>query len=259
MQRNSLAYAVLFASAVCIVCAVVVSSSAVSLKALQLKNIELDRKQNVLLAAGIVRPGEKLPAAEVEERFAAIDAVAVSLSTGEEDPSFPVAGYDQRKALSDPAASFPAPPNPASVQRLPNRAVVYQVRDAQGRLEMLILPVEGKGLWSTLYGFLALEADLNTIRGITFYQHGETPGLGGEVDNPKWKGLWQGRRAFDAAGEPVIAVARGRAGPPAEDPHRVDGLSGATLTARGVTNLVQFWLGESGFGPYLDRLGRGGA
>jgi Na+-transporting NADH:ubiquinone oxidoreductase subunit C len=259
MQRNSLPYASLFAAAVCIVCAVVVSASAVSLKERQRENAELDRKQNVLQAAGIMQADETLSRSEVEEKFGAIEAVAVDLNTGRADPDFTVEGYDQTKALSDPESSYAAPPNAAGIQRLPNHAVVYQLRDESGRLAMLILPVEGKGLWSTLYGFLALDADLDTIRGITFYQHGETPGLGGEVDNPRWKGLWQGRKAFDASGEPVIAVARGVAGPPAEDPHRVDGLSGATLTARGVTNLVQFWLGENGFGPYIDNLEEGGA
>jgi Na+-transporting NADH:ubiquinone oxidoreductase subunit C len=259
MQRNSVTYAILFAAAVCIVCAVVVSTSAVKLRPRQLENIELDRKKNVLMAAGIVEPGTKPSKEEIETQFAAIQSVAVDLRTGEEDASFVVAGYDQQKALSDPAASFEAPPNAAKLLRLPNHAVVYQLRDDAGRLEMLILPVEGVGLWSTLYGFLALESDLNTIRGLTFYQHGETPGLGGEVDNPRWKAGWEGRQAFDPAGEPVIALARGVAGSVADDPYHVDGLSGATLTARGVTELVQFWLGDDGFGPYLDRLAPGGA
>ena len=118
----------------------------------------------------------------------------------------------------------------------------------------LILPIEGKGLWSTLYGFIALAPDTTTIQGITFYEHGETPGLGGEVDNPTWKALWVGRRAYDDDWQPAIEVMKGFAGPAAEDPNRVDGLSGSTLTARGVTNLVQFWLGENGFDPFLERL-----
>jgi Na+-transporting NADH:ubiquinone oxidoreductase subunit C len=118
---------------------------------------------------------------------------------------------------------------------------------------MVVIPVEGKGLWSTLYGFLALDKDVNTIKGLTFYQHAETPGLGGEVDNPKWKALWPGRKAFGDDGQPKIAVIKGQAGPVAEDPYQVDGLSGATITARGVSHLVQFWLGTNGFGPYLKQ------
>ena len=109
------------------------------------------------------------------------------------------------------------------------------------------------GLWSTLYGYVALEGDAQTILGLTFYQHGETAGLGGEVDNPRWKALWPGRKAFDEDWEPKIAVIKGSAGPPEEAPYQVDGLSGATLTCNGVTNALHFWLGEPGFGPFLAR------
>jgi Na+-transporting NADH:ubiquinone oxidoreductase subunit C len=109
------------------------------------------------------------------------------------------------------------------------------------------------GLWSTLYGYLALEPDARTIQGLTFYKHGETPGLGGEVDNPRWKALWPGRLASDEDGTPKIAVVKGRAGSVSEDPYHVDGLSGATITSNGVTNLMHFWLGKNGFGPYLDK------
>ena len=137
--------------------------------------------------------------------------------------------------------------------RLPEKALVYQ-RVEDGAVRSIILPIEGKGLWSTLYGFLALAPDTTTIEGITFYEHGETPGLGGEVDNPSWKALWPGRKAYDENWRPAIEVMKGTAGPVDEDPYRVDGLSGSTLTARGVTNLVQFWLGDNGFEPYLEKL-----
>src|SRR5690606_9011452 len=129
---------------------------------------------------------------------AAFQPVAVDLQAGAEDPDFNVAGYDQRRALGDPQGSYPAPPNAAQVLRLPNRALAYKRLDADGALDMVVLPIEGKGLWSTMYGFLALDSDLKTIRGLTFYQHGETPGLGGEIDNPRWKSVWVGREAFDA-------------------------------------------------------------
>jgi len=98
-----------------------------------------------------------------------------------------------------------------------------------------------------------MDKDTTTIRGLTFYAHGETPGLGGEVDNPRWKALWPGRKAFDENWKPDIRVIKGQAGSPETDPHHVDGLSGATLTSRGVTNLLLFWLGDQGFGPYLQQ------
>jgi Na+-transporting NADH:ubiquinone oxidoreductase subunit C len=261
MRQYSTGYIIGFAALVCLVCSIVVSSSAVSLRPLQLENKELDRQKQVLRVAGLLEEGEAADAARIKQLFdESIDPRAVELSTGVYDESVDPTTYDQQKALKDPDTSRRADPNKAGVQRVPNKAVVYH-KIVDGELEMLILPIEGKGLWSTLYGFIALAPDLTTIEGITFYQHGETPGLGGEVDNPSWKALWDGRQAFDQEGDVAIEVIKGHAGPPSEDPYRVDGLSGATITARGVSHLVRFWLSESGFGPYLDQMAekRGGA
>jgi Na+-transporting NADH:ubiquinone oxidoreductase subunit C len=253
-------YTVVFAATICVVCAVLVAGAAVALRERQGVNAELDRQKNVLMAAGDMRVDEELSPAEVTERFSAFQPVAVDLATDQEDSSFNVVGYDQRRALGSPQTSFAAPAgNAAQIQRLPNKAVVYKRLGSSGELDMLVLPIEGKGLWSTMYGFLALGDDLKTVRGLTFYQHGETPGLGGEIDNPRWKALWPGREAFDESGEPAIEVIRGRAGSPEADPHRIDGLSGATITARGVQYTVNFWLGDDGFGPYLRTLQEGGA
>jgi Na+-transporting NADH:ubiquinone oxidoreductase subunit C len=252
-MRHNATYTILFAGAVCVVCAILVSSAAVSLADLQDRNAKLDKQENVLFAAGLANPEENLSAAQIEQRFAAIKPVVVDLETGEEVAGVDAAAYDQQKAKSDPAMSRAAPPNAAVIRRLPKYAVVYHVLNGAGEVEMLVLPVEGYGLWSTLLGFLALDADLNTVRGITYYSHKETPGLGGEVDNPAWKELWVGRQAFDANGQPALDVIKGRAGPPGQDPHHIDGLTGATLTSRGVTHMMDFWLGENGFGPYLEK------
>jgi Na+-transporting NADH:ubiquinone oxidoreductase subunit C len=253
MQQHSNAYIVGFAAAVCLVCSVVVSTSAVALRPRQIQNKELDRQKQVLIVSGLIDAGQGVEAAEIQRLFdESIVARAVELETGAYDESTDPSSYDQRKATKDPALSRPAEANTAGLRRLPYEAIVYQ-KVVNGKVEMLILPIEGKGLWSTLYGFIALAPDATTIEGITFYEHGETPGLGGEVDNPSWKALWPGRRAFDGGGDVAIEVIKGHAGPPADDPHRVDGLSGATLTARGVSHLVRFWLSEEGFGPYLER------
>ncbi len=252
-MRHNATYTILFAGAVCVICAILVSSAAVSLSDRQGQNSKLDKQENVLFAAGLARPDEKLKAAEVEKRFAAIKPVVVDLETGEEVSTVDPATYDQQKAKNDPAMSREAPPNESAIKRLPKYAVVYQVLDDAGQVKMVVLPIEGYGLWSTLYGFLALEADTTTVRGITYYKHGETPGLGGEVDNGAWKALWIGRKVFDDQWQPAIQLIKGRAGSAAEDPHHVDGLTGATLTSRGVTNMMHFWLGPDGFGPYLEK------
>jgi len=258
-DRNRASYTLGFSAVVCLACAVLVSTAAVALRSRQAANAELDRKRNVLTATGLIGESERLSREEVEARFASFEAVAVDLRTGQEDPSFDTAGYDPRRALTDPTASRPAPANDAQIVRLPNHAVIYRQRTPDGRLALLVLPVEGKGLWSTMYGFVGLGPDLTTVRGLTYYQHGETPGLGGEVDSPRWKARWPGRQVFDAQGQVAIGVIRGPAGPPSIDPYRVDGLSGATLTSRGVTAMLRFWLGDQGFGPYLQRLRMEGA
>ena len=252
-MQGSVGYNLAFAAAVCLVCAVVVSSAAVALADRQQRNAALDRQRNVLLAAGFAGDGESLEAEAVAARSAPITPVVLTLSTGGAAAVDP-AGFDQRAASIDPARSAAAPDNAAGIVRLPNQALVYEVRDEAGRLDLVVLPVEGLGLWGTLYGFVALEGDLRTIRGLTFYEHKETPGLGGEVDNPRWKARWPGRLAFDDDLNPAIAVVKGPAGAVDEAPHAIDGLSGATITGRGVTNLVRFWLGPDGFGPYLARL-----
>jgi len=258
MQQHSNSYIIGFAAAVCLVCSVVVSTSAVALKERQDRNKVLDRQKKVLTVAGLLEEGQAASSDEVQQLFADnIRIRVVDLATGGYDDSMDAASYDQRRATKDPTLSRVAPENRAGVNRVPSKALVYH-KVAGEEVELLILPIEGKGLWSTLYGFLALAPDTTTIAGITFYEHGETPGLGGEVDNPRWKALWTDRRAYDDTGAPAIEVIKGFAGSSADDPYHVDGLSGATLTCRGVTYLVQFWLSENGFKPYLERFAQGG-
>lgn len=257
MQTSGTLYTIGFAAAVCVVCSLLVSSSATLLKSKQAANAVLDKQKKVLSVSGLIEEGTSLSASEVKQLFdARIRIKVITLETGEEAPegTLDPATYDQVKSLKDMEMSRAVDRNRARVARVPLYTLIYEVMDEEGQLELRVLPVEGKGLWSTLYGFLALDDDNNTIRGLTFYTHGETPGLGGEVDNRNWKAKWPGRLAFDEDGEVAIRVIKGAAGPPDSDPHRVDGLSGATLTSNGVTNLLRFWLGEEGFGPFLARL-----
>ncbi len=252
-MQHSTGYVVGFATAVCLVCAVFVAGAAVGLKDRQDANKLLDRQQKVLTVAGLIEEGKSMPREEITSLYASsIQAKVIDLATGELDESVDAATFDQLSASKDPKRSTKAPENLAKIMRLPNQAVVFDVVQ-DGERKALILPIEGYGLWGTLYGYLALAPDTRTIVGITFYSHKETPGLGGEVDNPRWKSLWPGRLAFNERGVPSISVKKGAAGPAAEDPYNVDGLSGATITSRGVTNLLRFWLGENGFGPYLEQ------
>ena len=258
MRQFSVRYNLLFSAAICGVAAVIVSSLAVGLKERQDVNALLFKQSNVLEAAGLSEAGEKLEAAEIEKRFATIDIAVIDLETGELAPDVDATAFDQQKAKKDSERSREAPDNRAGIKRVPLQAQVFTLRNDGGQVEKVILPIEGYGLWSTLYGFVALSADTKTIEGLTYYEHGETAGLGGEVDNPRWKSLWPGRQAFDPQWQPKIEVIKGAAGPAADNPYEVDGLSGATITSRGVTNMLHFWLGPEGFGPYLEKLRAGG-
>ncbi len=260
-NTESTRYTLAFAAAVCVVCALVVAASAVGLRSRQEENALLFRQKNVLLAAGLVKPGESLSRDEVQQIFdRSITVKLVTIATGQYAEGAPVdpATYDQRRARSDPALSRAAPPNDAKVARLPTYGLAYLVRNAKdGPVQQVVLPVEGIGMWGTLYGFLAIDRDGRTVRGITFYDQKETPGLGGEISNPKWQALWVGRQVYDERWEPRITVIKGTAGPPEQDRHRVDAISGATITSNGVARLMGFWLSNDGYGRYLKNFREG--
>jgi Na+-transporting NADH:ubiquinone oxidoreductase subunit C len=185
----------------------------------------------------------------------------IDIESGDYVSGIDATTFDQRAAAKDPATSIPLETSAdiANIVRQSKYALVYLVNDDRGGLDKIILPIHGYGLWSTLYGFIALESDGNTVAGLGFYEHGETPGLGGEVDNPRWKNLWKGKQVY-RQGSVAISVKKGTVDPQAADADwEVDGLSGATLTSRGVSNLVQYWLGDRGFESYLQNLREGDA
>jgi len=255
-SNDSTSKTLLVAFALCLVCSVVVSAAAVMLKPDQEKNKALDMKRNILAAAGMLNAGE-----DVNEQFAKVTTRIVDLRTGKFTDAVSAADYDERKAAKDLAMSDKLTPEQdiAKISRREDYAKVYLVKNSSGDIEKIILPVRGYGLWSTLYGFIALESDADTVIGLGFYEQAETPGLGGEVDNPRWKALWPGKKIYKD-GDVAIKLIKGTVDPASPDaPWEVDGLAGATLTSRGVTHLVHFWLGENGFEPFLDNLKSGEA
>ncbi len=246
-----------------IVFSVVVSTAAVLLRPAQIQNQNLDIKTNILSAAGMLESGSS--AEQIEEAFARFDVRLVDLDTGEfvepsdvgvEDPM----KYDMYKAASDPQMStnIPSSEDKAGIKRRPNVAKVYTMSE-NGQINRVVLPIHGYGLWSTLYGFISLEGDLNTIEGLGFYAHAETPGLGGEVDNPRWKRQWVGKEVYNEdRSEPQVRLVKGGVSADAQDKeHKVDALSGATLTSRGVEQLVNYWMGDRGYAPFLQKLREG--
>ncbi|CAN6961901.1 MULTISPECIES: Na(+)-translocating NADH-quinone reductase subunit C [Psychrobacter] len=242
----------------CLVCSVLVSAAAVGLKPAQVENARLDRNKNILVAAGMY-DAESDTADDVTERFKDFEVKIIDLNKGNyvEDDALKAAGipdrndYDASQATKNKALSDDLGDNdPASIGRKPKYAKVYVKEDDAGKPEMVVLPIQGYGLWGTIYGFLTLESDMNTIKGISFYEHKETPGLGARIEEPKWRAMWSGIHSYDENGDVATGVTK--AGNPKDN--WVDGISGATLTSRGVSNMIQFWLGEQGYKPYLDLL-----
>ena len=251
MSPDSRPMTILIALVLCLVCSAAIAGVSISLRDRQIENQENDRKKVILQVAGLYEEGRP-----IDELFSAIDPRVVDLETGE---YVEATGFDQRKAAKDPAESvaIPVEQDIAKIRRRAKQASVYLVRSGD-RVERLILPVHGYGLWSTMYGFVALEADANTIYGLQFYEQAETAGLGSRVTDPAWVGQFKGKLLYDESGVARIRVVKGHAdadGPTAG--HDVDGISGATLTSDGVTNLLRYWFGDQGFEPYLKRFGSG--
>lgn len=240
----------------CVVCSAIVATAAVLLKPQQTRAKENDRNINILQIAGLYDPSKS-----IAEQMEQVTPRVINFDTGRFTDEMTVAQViDPKKLARDPSRITVLDPDKdaAKVIRRENFGVVYLV-EKEGKLDRIILPIRGYGLWSTLWGFIALDQDLNTVVGLGYYQHAETPGLGGEVDNPKWKALWPGKQVFE--GDHVsIKIVKGAVS--ADDPaaaHKVDGLSGATLTSNGVHNMLQFWLSDMGYGKFLKNLKAGQA
>lgn len=247
-SNNSIKKTLIVAFSLCVVCSVVVSSAAVVLKPKQVQNQELDRKSNILQVTQLYRPGD-----DVEEKYAElITPRVVNLETGEYSDDLDPNSYDQFAAANDPATSrtLSGDQDIAGIGRQEKFSTVYLVGDPDDP-DQIVMPIRGQGLWGLMEGFLSVRGDGNTIVGLSYYDQSETPGLGGEVDNPRWKAQWDGKKIYEGGDyqDPRIQLVKGGA----SDEYEVDALSGASLTSRGVTNMLRFWLSDQGYAPYLAR------
>lgn len=254
MTGDSNRSAFLVVLVVAFVCAALVSTSVVLLRPIQVNNALLERSRNILQLTGWESAtGDD---AAMLAQFRQLDARVVDIDAGAFDNGLDPYTFDQRRAASRDASSTAIAPEQdlANLGRRSRHAVVYLVWDGD-ELQRIILPIRGAGMWSMLYGFIALESDLNTIAAATFHEQAETPGLGDVITHESWLAKWSGRKAFDTRGEPAFRVGPGRIDP-ASSPgrHGVDGLTGATVTGDAVTNLVRYWLGPHGFQPLLRNL-----
>lgn len=255
-SRDSVKNTLTVAIGLSLVCSILVASTAIVLKPVQLKNEELFRQRIILEVAGLMQAD-----ADIEELFGNIEPRMVELASGSYVDAPDPRSFDAAVAAKDAELGVVIPPDLdlGTIRRRAIYSPVYLVRDG-GDIEQVILPVYGSGLWSTMYGYLALASDGRTVTGLRFYSHAETPGLGDQIDKPAWREQWVGKTVHGPDGMPRIEVIRGFVqtdGTPeqqSEAKYQVDGLSGATLTGRGITNLVHYWTGPHGFGPYLNKI-----
>lgn len=258
-NKETFGKTVIFVFIVCIVCALLVSFSAVQLKPLQVKNKLLDQQTKILEAANLLELTDGT-AQSIESTFSQfVEAKMIDLDSGdfiEGNPDL----FDERRNARDNAKSDKPENDIAGINRRSHDAVVYLVKNGAGSVETVVLPIVGSGLWDLMYGYVGLQNDLNTVRNVVYSDHKETPGLGAEVMNPKWKALWPGKKIYDDAG--VVKANLVKGGASADDAYGVDALSGATLTSNGVTRTLQFWFGEEGYSPFIAKyrssLGKGG-
>lgn len=249
VRKDSVAHTILVAFVVSLICSVLVSTSVILLRPRQLENqlIHSGHRNVIQLIESIEKTGN------VEEILARIDTRLIDLATGEYVTDIDVSQFKPREAASDPSLSVVIPPDLdiAMIERRARFATVNLVKE-NNRIKYIVLPVYGSGMWSTLYGYIALEADGNTIAGLKIYEHAETPGIGDKVDNPAWLGKWQGKHIYQEDGTPAIEIVKGKVA--AETQYQVDALTGATKTGEGVTKLLRYWFGNHGFQPYLKKL-----
>lgn len=241
-----------FVVALCValVSATVVSITAVTLKPRQLANLERERQARMqALIASLPGLSDILAASG-----GVVEVRLVDLATGRFTRNVDPTTFDPRAAAANPDLSIALPReiDIAHIGRRANLAPVYLLRRNQA-LALIVLPMHGTGYQSTIRAYLALKGDLGEVAAFTVYEQGETPGLGARIMEPAWQARWTGKRLSDETGAARLSVARGESG----GPHEVDGITGATRTTSGITDMLRFWLGTHGFGPFLDRLRSG--
>lgn len=253
MANDSTVKTISVALVLSVVCSLALAAAVTLLKPIQDENKALEKQRKILSAAGVLAEGEG-SRQQVQQAFAAFERYLVDLNTGDYQRIELTDRYDQRKATRIEAQSIAltGDQDVASIKRRANKADVYVLRDDSGALSRVVLPVSGYGLWSTMHGYLVVSADASTVTGITFTEQAETPGLGGEIDNPKWQALWAGKSIYNEDFEPRLGLAKGAVDTSKpEAKYQVDGLSGATITSQGVSNMVKFWMGDLGFRKFL--------
>ena len=225
MRSESNQYTFMFAFAVCVTCSLALSVVSEGLKERKALNTALDIKKNILKAVHLETPVS--PKAQAKEVTALYDEkIEGKVINGKGE----VIEEKLPEDIRDGEALYP----------------LYIYKE-EGQIRAYCFPIVGKGLWSTIYGYLALEPDAETVRGITFYQHGETPGLGAEIEKDWFQDNFRGKKIWDVRTNRLVPIklTKGKVEnvvPQERRPFYVDGISGATMTSKGVTDMIDKWL-----------------
>ncbi len=206
---SDMAKSIVFAVCMCIVLALLLTTAATALQPRQQQNMEINRKKNVLLAVDLVSRDQRYTAEEITALY---------------NEKIVLFGATQTGAIVEGDRVNDEPVLP-----------IYLYIE-NGTIQAYIVPIETKGVWGMISGYLAIENDGSTVRGFTITRHSETPGLGGEIERQWFQENFEGKRIIDRHGTFVsVRVARGeveRQVPEEDRPHYVDGISGATLTGK---------------------------
>lgn len=252
MSNDSTFKTFLVAFLLCVVCSVLVCLAALVRIDREAYNKQLEIRKTVLAADGY--QDEIDAGGDIDKLFLDnMELKIVDLETGEYTTAVDPATYDQRAALENPelTVKIPAEADIAGMGSRAKYAAVYTTKDGD-----LVLPIWGAGMWGQMHGYIALKKDGTTVKGFTFYEHAETPGLGAEVDNPRWKAQWPGKQIYDGSGKLAIKVVKnGKYNPDAADANStIDGLAGASVTSGHVKQIVRYWFGKNGYGKFLANL-----
>lgn len=226
-MRHSNLYTFVFITIVTIICAGLLSSAAYLLKEKQQTNVEVDMKKNILKAVKLLE-NEKMSQQEILKSY----------NTNIE--SFVVNNFGEIVELPEGISVEDVDPEKEDTKPENERLYPVYIKKSGADISAYCIPIIGKGLWSTMYGYLALEPDLNIILGITFYKQAETPGLGSEVGSESFQNKFIGKEIWDAD-DNLIAIIILKLEPESDSPnikHEVAGISGATKTSEGVMNLL---------------------
>jgi Na+-transporting NADH:ubiquinone oxidoreductase subunit C len=253
MSKDSPRNAFLVVMITAIVCSSLVSAAVVVLRPIQLNNQLLDRSRNIMKLTGLL-PGDRVVEdQEMLDLYRTLDVRIINIDEADFDSDMDPVTFDSRRAVGDPdlSVAIPADQDLANLGRRTRHAPVYMVWN-EDKLNRVILPVRGNGMWSTLYGYIALQPDMNTISGMTFYEQNETPGLGDQITHEHWLAQWQGRQIYDIDGKTRFRVNEGVVAPDSATARfEVDALTGATVTGDAVTSLVHYWFGPHGYKGFL--------